>query len=249
MLHSRLCHLSERLLALPVCPSSASVLVIPSLTSPPPPAPCLLHSPLPVHPHHCVNMSSPTSLPCLSSNASTPAMLHRHGLLAASPASKPGSKRGTVPPYVKAVSGMCGGFVEACSLQPLDVAKTRLQLDHAGKYKGLVHTVRTIGAEEGAAALYKGLTPFVTHLTFKYALRFGAFGYFRTLLPKPEGEGNQAAMNFVVRVARFLRFLCCCCCCCCRCCSMNVPLALLSDRRVWEAVSRKPSSLLRRLRW
>ena len=30
-----------------------------------------------------------------------------------------------------------GGVVEACCLQPIDVIKTRLQLDHAGRYKGV----------------------------------------------------------------------------------------------------------------
>ena len=29
-----------------------------------------------------------------------------------------------------------GGVVEACCLQPIDVIKTRLQLDHVGRYKG-----------------------------------------------------------------------------------------------------------------
>jgi hypothetical protein len=29
-----------------------------------------------------------------------------------------------------------GGTIEACCLQPIDVIKTRLQLDKVGKYKG-----------------------------------------------------------------------------------------------------------------
>lgn len=41
-----------------------------------------------------------------------------------------------VSPTVKAVAGSLGGVVEACMLQPIDVAKTRLQLDHSGQYKG-----------------------------------------------------------------------------------------------------------------
>lgn len=32
--------------------------------------------------------------------------------------------------------GSMGGVVEACCLQPIDVIKTRLQLDRAGKYHG-----------------------------------------------------------------------------------------------------------------
>ena len=40
---------------------------------------------------------------------------------------------------VKLFAGMAGGLAEAVTLQPLDVAKTRLQLDKAGKYKGMFH--------------------------------------------------------------------------------------------------------------
>ena len=145
----------------------------------------------------------------------------------------------TIPAYVKAVSGMCGGLVEACSLQPLDVAKTRLQLDNAGKYRGLVHTVRTVATEEGVAALYKGLTPFVTHLTFKYALRFGAFGYLKSLLPKGDSEGGQAAINFMVGPAP-VPALCVCCSC--------SAVTWVVCRRAWEVESRRPSSLSRLLR-
>ena len=36
--------------------------------------------------------------------------------------------------------GSIGGAVEACCLQPIDVVKTRMQLDQAGKYKGHVRT-------------------------------------------------------------------------------------------------------------
>lgn len=105
--------------------------------------------------------------------------------------------RGTpVPPWVKLVAGMAGGLTEACCLQPLDVAKTRLQLDKAGKYKGMFGCLNTIAKEEGFASLYKGLTPFITHLTLKYAVRFGMFEQFKMLLGASK-EGNASArVNF-----------------------------------------------------
>ncbi|XP_021744763.1 mitochondrial succinate-fumarate transporter 1-like [Chenopodium quinoa] len=81
--------------------------------------------------------------------------------------------RVTVPPYMKAISGSVGGIVEACCLQPIDVIKTRLQLDRAGNYKGILHCGTTVANTEGVRALWKGLTPFATHLTLKYALRMG----------------------------------------------------------------------------
>lgn len=80
----------------------------------------------------------------------------------------------SIPPYMKAISGSLGGVVEASCLQPIDVIKTRLQLDRSGNYKGIVHCGTTIARAEGVRALWKGLTPFATHLTLKYALRMGS---------------------------------------------------------------------------
>lgn len=59
-------------------------------------------------------------------------------------------------------------------MQPIDVIKTRLQLDRSGNYKGILHCGTTIAQTEGVRALWKGLTPFATHLTLKYALRMGS---------------------------------------------------------------------------
>ena len=80
----------------------------------------------------------------------------------------------SIPPYMKAISGSLGGVMEACCLQPIDVIKTRLQLDRTGAYKGIVHCGATVTQTEGVRALWKGLTPFATHLTLKYALRMGS---------------------------------------------------------------------------
>ncbi|KAL7599705.1 mitochondrial succinate-fumarate transporter 1 [Lactuca sativa] len=80
-------------------------------------------------------------------------------------------KKPAIPAYVKAISGSLGGIVEASCLQPIDVIKTRLQLDRAGYYKGILHCGSTTVTNEGVRALWKGLTPFATHLTLKYALR------------------------------------------------------------------------------
>lgn len=95
---------------------------------------------------------------------------------------KAGVGAATVSPTVKAVAGSLGGLVEAVCLQPIDVIKTRLQLDHSGRYHGIAGCARTITAEEGVAALYKGLTPFAAHLTLKYSLRFGTNSFFQSLM-------------------------------------------------------------------
>lgn len=87
----------------------------------------------------------------------------------------------TIPPYMKAVSGSLGGIVEACCLQPIDVIKTRLQLDTTGTYKGIIHCGATVTRTEGVRALWKGLTPFATHLTLKYTLRMGSNAVFQSV--------------------------------------------------------------------
>ncbi|CAI9779208.1 unnamed protein product [Fraxinus pennsylvanica] len=89
-------------------------------------------------------------------------------------AEKTHESKKTIPPYVKALSGSLGGVMEACCLQPIDVIKTRLQLDRSGSYKGIIHCGTTITRNEGVRALWKGLTPFASHLTLKYTLRMGS---------------------------------------------------------------------------
>lgn len=104
-------------------------------------------------------------------------------------------------PYIKLVAGMAGGVAEACLLQPLDVAKTRLQLDKKGQYTGMFDCLKKIAKSEGQAALYKGLTPFVTHLTFKYALRFGLFEKIKFMLGA-DAKGNATkTVNFSAGLA------------------------------------------------
>ncbi|XP_042052024.1 mitochondrial succinate-fumarate transporter 1-like [Salvia splendens] len=92
----------------------------------------------------------------------------------------------SIPPYMKAASGSFGGVVEASCLQPIDVIKTRLQLDRTGSYKGILHCGSTIVRNEGVRALWKGLTPFSTHLTLKYALRMGSNAYLQSAFKDSE---------------------------------------------------------------
>ncbi|CAM8891956.1 unnamed protein product [Rhodiola kirilowii] len=99
---------------------------------------------------------------------------------------QPTSKRATIPPYMKAISGSLGGIVEASCLQPIDVIKTRLQLDRTGAYKGIAHCGTTVAKTEGVRALWKGLTPFATHLTLKYALRMGSNAVFQSAFKDKE---------------------------------------------------------------
>lgn len=75
--------------------------------------------------------------------------------------------------------------MEACCLQPIDVIKTRLQLDRTGTYRGIIHCGNTVATSEGVRALWKGLTPFATHLTLKYALRMGSNALLQSAFKDP----------------------------------------------------------------
>ncbi|KAF2938749.1 hypothetical protein DAI22_03g140500 [Oryza sativa Japonica Group] len=111
---------------------------------------------------------------------------------AASPAEDRRGGRAPVPPYVKAAAGSVGGVMEACCLQPIDVIKTRLQLDRSGAYRGIAHCGTTVVRSEGVRALWKGLTPFATHLTLKYALRLGSNAVLQSAFKDP-GTGKVSA--------------------------------------------------------
>lgn len=101
-----------------------------------------------------------------------------------------------VPVYLKMMAGMAGGVVEACLLQPLDVTKTRLQLDRTQKYKGMVNCIDTIYRQEGGRALYKGLSPFLSNMVLKYALRFGSFSWFREKIAGGKDQLITPRINF-----------------------------------------------------
>ncbi|OQR83912.1 hypothetical protein ACHHYP_14144 [Achlya hypogyna] len=104
-------------------------------------------------------------------------------------AALPATEERKVSKTMKTIGGMAGGFVEACALQPLDTVKTRLQL--SGTKDGAIKIGRTIVAEEGVAALYKGLSPFIAHLVIKYALRFSTNEFYRGLLADKDGKVSK----------------------------------------------------------
>ncbi|KAK3220463.1 hypothetical protein Dsin_014433 [Dipteronia sinensis] len=87
------------------------------------------------------------------------------------------SPKKMIPPYMMEVSGSLGGIVEACCLQPINVIKTRLQLDWTGTYRGIVHHHVQ---HRGLPCSLKGLTLFTTHLTLKYTLRMGSNAVFQS---------------------------------------------------------------------
>lgn len=123
------------------------------------------------------------------------------------PSDEPKKDRPQLSPFAKGFAGSFGGVAEACALQPIDVIKTRLQLDTTGRYKGIVHCGQEIIKEEGTRALWKGLTPFAVHLTLKYALRMGSNSMYQNLLRDKDGKltaGSRLAAGFSAGITEAL---------------------------------------------
>ena len=57
------------------------------------------------------------------------------------------------------LSGLGAGFVACCVGSPVDVVKSRVMGDSAGKYKGFVDCVAQTLKSEGPGAFYKGFIP------------------------------------------------------------------------------------------
>jgi len=87
------------------------------------------------------------------------------------------------------------GGVLACGLThalitPLDVTKCNMQVS-PGKYKGLVSGLKTIMAEEGAAAVWKGWFPTLVGYSMQGALKYGLYEVFKDMYSNALGEENS----------------------------------------------------------
>lgn len=72
-------------------------------------------------------------------------------------------------------SGAVAGFIEVCVNHPLDVVKTRLQMQSADdprRYKSIADCFKRMAKSEGFFAIYKGIVPVLVVETPKMALRF-----------------------------------------------------------------------------
>ena len=80
--------------------------------------------------------------------------------------------------HKEAVSGAIAGFAATIALHPLDVIKTRLQVQDTKidiKYKGTVHALKTILKSEGARGAYAGLSPAMVGNTASWAMYFAFY--------------------------------------------------------------------------
>ncbi len=103
-----------------------------------------------------------------------------------------------VKPFV--FGGVASCVAEACTF-PIDVAKTRLQLQRkqlrkAAKasevaYRGMVDVWVRVAREEGVMTLYRGLPPALLRQASYGTIKFGLYSTFKELLPLPDSPGKN----------------------------------------------------------
>lgn len=79
----------------------------------------------------------------------------------------------------KAISGMGAGVLSTVLCSPLDVAKTRVQVQTAGmgdvRYRGVLGALSTILREEGSAGWFRGIAPAVSSVAVFWAVYFPCY--------------------------------------------------------------------------
>lgn len=92
-------------------------------------------------------------------------------------------------------AGGGAGLIEILIMQPLDVVKTRIQIQpkgQAGAYTGVFDCFKKIHATEGTRAFYKGIIPPICAETPKRATKFFAFEqYAKIFTPVIGQEGGK----------------------------------------------------------
>ncbi|EGW34149.1 mitochondrial 2-oxodicarboxylate carrier 1 [Spathaspora passalidarum NRRL Y-27907] len=79
-----------------------------------------------------------------------------------------------LPFFYNFLAGAIAGVSEIIVMYPLDVIKTRQQLDSTGQYKGTLDCLKKIVKEEGFSRLYKGIAAPILMEAPKRATKFAA---------------------------------------------------------------------------
>ncbi|RAL07730.1 putative mitochondrial folate carrier protein Flx1 [Aspergillus homomorphus CBS 101889] len=100
-------------------------------------------------------------------------------------------KDGLSSSFVETVAGFTAGIVSTLCLHPLDLVKTRLQVDRSSTFRGRrsLRLVRDIFQHEGGlAAFYRGLTPNLVGNSTSWALYFLCYGNIKNLMRARRGD-------------------------------------------------------------
>ncbi|KAL0028967.1 hypothetical protein WJX77_008705 [Trebouxia sp. C0004] len=113
-----------------------------------------------------------------------------------------------------AVAGTTAGLASVLALQPLDVVKTRLQVQDGipgplSAYRGTVHALKSIVKEEGWRALYSGLGPGLLGAGLSWGLYFSAYNRAKERYQKSSGQTKLAPQLHLLSAAEAGCLVCC----------------------------------------
>ncbi|KAH7624650.1 hypothetical protein Ndes2526B_g00011 [Nannochloris sp. 'desiccata'] len=111
-----------------------------------------------------------------------------------------------------AVAGCTAGLSTVLVLQPLDVIKTRLQVqDGAGSlpmYRGTVDALQSIGRQEGWKALYSGLTPALIGSGVAWGVYFFAYNAAKQRYRELTGQTRLGPLTHLASAAEAGSIVC-----------------------------------------
>lgn len=107
-------------------------------------------------------------------------------------------QRKPLPFAANFAAGAIAGISEILTFYPLDVVKTRMQLDTGKAKHGLVGSLRAIVREEGIGRLYRGLVPPLLLEAPKRAVKFSANDFWGKTYLRMTGESRMNQQLSVV---------------------------------------------------
>lgn len=96
-------------------------------------------------------------------------------------------------PLQRLFTGGLAGAVAATCTYPMDLIRVRISVDFRGEYSGLFGGMRKVAAEEGAAALYRGLVPSLVGIVPYIGVDFMVFGELKKRLADDDGHVSVAS--------------------------------------------------------
>ncbi|KAI9436817.1 mitochondrial carrier domain-containing protein [Russula earlei] len=108
------------------------------------------------------------------------------------------STKKSLPFYVTFTAGAIAGVSEILTFYPLDVVKTRMQLERGRTSTGLLGSFRSIIREEGFGRLYRGLVPPLLLEAPKRATKFAANDFWGKTFRTLSGEAEMTRQLSIV---------------------------------------------------
>jgi solute carrier family 25 (mitochondrial folate transporter), member 32 len=111
-------------------------------------------------------------------------------------------KRHALPlSLVETIAGFSAGIVSTLAVHPLDIVKTRLQVDSrvSSRFGSSLRVARSIARNEGVLrGFYRGLTPNIVGNSVSWGLYFLWYGKIKEELGKWRGDGKLGGWDYFV---------------------------------------------------